>query len=119
MLKAARDYGWLIGVAGFVLGAVALGVVVYARPVSEVPATTKVVTEVVAPASPGLVTAIEVCKMGEVREDEDLHTGETKYTAVYGLSTVQYIDNDLLLAVVDGQTVRISEEVAKCLRDRS
>lgn len=112
--KASAEYGWLLTL---VVAALALAVV-YTRPIDQIPATEQVHRMV--PASPGLVSAIQLCKSETASGDKsyDAQAGADRYTVVDGVSTLQWLDNSLHLAIVDGQVVTISEDVEKCLRDR-
>lgn len=74
--------------------------------------------KVVAPASPGLVHAIDICKFGEISRIPVNDGDGWKYTAVFGLDVLQWPDSPpgkQSIALVNGEPVVLSEEVKKCL----
>lgn len=78
-------------------------------------------TKVVAPASPGLARAIDICKFGEVSRQLTDNGSGYRYTAIFGLDVLRWPDDPPgknPLALVNGDTVTLSDEVMKCLRDK-
>lgn len=78
-------------------------------------------TEVRAPSSPGLATALEACKLGKLSRMPLVNglVSSWKYFAQFGLVTVEWPDSPPganAIALVDGQPVVLSEEVQRCFR---
>ena len=74
---------------------------------------------VVAPASPGLARAIDICKFGAVSRRLIDEGDGYRYTAIFGLEVLQWPDAPLgrnPLALVNGEAVTLSDEVMTCLR---
>jgi hypothetical protein len=78
--------------------------------------------KVMAPASPGLASAEEACRLGKVSRIQILNGGQQdwKYFAQYGLVTVEWPDSPPgknFVGIVDGQPVVLSLEVMKCFKN--
>ena len=79
--------------------------------------------DVVVPTSPGLTAALAVCKQGMVSKVEMQETaGDYRYTAIFGLDVLRWPDSPRgrnPIGLLNGEPLTLSEELQKCLRDRS
>lgn len=125
--KAAKEiiaYWWL---TIFLISIVWLIVLTFANKIFDQAILPDEVTgvdtiKVMAPASPGLASAEEACRLGRVSRTEILNGGrqDWKYFAQYGLVTVEWPNSPPglnAIGIVDGQPVILSNKVMKCFRD--
>lgn len=76
---------------------------------------------ITAPASPGLTSAVEICKYGEVSRVPVTERGGYRYTGVFGLDVLQWPDDPPgrnHIGLINGEPVVLSAEVEKCLRNK-
>lgn len=116
--RAGKDYGWALALAAVLL-ALFLMYTEQAPESAGIPLPGD--TKIVAPASPGLVTAIRVCKLGSVSK-RPTEGGDLKYVAIFGLDVIEWPDSPKgkqPLGLVNGEPIMLSDEVRTCLRERS
>ena len=97
--------------------------VAVSRAVDRTPPLVAQPRDVVVPASPGLTAALTVCKQGMVSKVEMQETaGDYRYTAIFGLDVLRWPDSPKgrnPIGLLNGEPLTLSEELQKCLRDRS
>lgn len=121
VLLAARGYGWALALGAVVVALFVFLVVLPSGGVDTTPTHDDGPT-VIVPASPGLTRAEEVCKNGVVSKDVMYETGDMRYTAIFGLAVLKWPDSPRgknPIGLLDGEPLTLSDEVMKCLKERS
>lgn len=120
--RAVQNYGWALGLGGFILGGAAMILVVVAKVPEQ--AGINVSTEVnerLVPASPGLTSSLDTCKYGEVSRFVLTETTDYKYHAQFGVSILEWPDSPKgknHIGLLDGVPLTLDTEVEKCLLEK-
>ena len=81
------------------------------------------VVTVVAPASPGLTKALDICKLGMVSKVAmPERAGDYRYTAIFGLDVMSWPDSPRgknPIGLLNGEALTFSEDLQKCLKERA